>query len=228
MTHVELAPSLLSADFGELARAAEICEKAGAERLHFDVMDGLFVPNITFGTQPLKALRHRSGAVFDTHLMIVQPERYIEEFAEAGADVITIQAEATTHLQRTLALIRSTGKRAGLALNPATPLSVLDYLLDDIDQLLIMTVNPGFSGQEFIPAMMRKIADARRVLDAASRPIALQVDGGVGPENAGSLVRAGATILVSGSGIFGHPDGPAAGIAAIRKDVEDSLRETRV
>jgi len=150
-------------------------------------------------------------------LMIVQPERYVEEFAQAGADSITVHAEASTHLQRTLALIRSSGKRAGLALNPSTSLSVLDFVLDDIDQLLVMTVNPGFGGQKFIPAMMRKIAEARRIIDSADHPIELQVDGGVGAENAGSLVRAGATVLISGSSVFGHPGGPVKGIEAIRR-----------
>lgn len=221
MSGVKIAPSLLSADFGHFARDAEICERAGAEYLHFDVADGVFVPNISFGANPLRSLRPTSQSVFDTHLMIVQPEKYVASFAEAGADIITVHAEATTHLQRTLALVRSFGKKAGLALNPATPLNILDYVLDDVDQLLILTVNPGFSGQAFIPSMMRKIAEARQRLSEADHHVDLQVDGGVGPDNAAALARAGATVLVSGSSIFDHPDGPAAGIEAIRRALSE-------
>lgn len=216
---VKIAPSLLSADFGALAEAAAACDRAGAEHLHFDVMDGRFVPNITFGTHPLYALRPHSNAVFEAHLMIQEPERYIEAFAEAGAQIITIQPEATVHLQRVLAQIRQAGSRAGLALNPATPLSVLDYVLDDVDLLLVMTVNPGFGGQEFIPTMMRKIADANQRIRAASHPIDLEIDGGIGPENAAETAAAGATVLVAGTSIFGHPGGVAAGIRAIRDAV---------
>jgi ribulose-phosphate 3-epimerase len=215
-SNVKIAPSLLSADFGSLAQAAEVCARAGAEHLHFDVMDGRFVPNITFGTHPLRALRSHSDAVFEAHLMIVEPERYVDDFAAAGAQIITIQPEATVHLQRTLAQIRQAGAKAGVALNPATPLDVLDYVLDDIDLLLVMTVNPGFGGQEFIPAMMRKISDARAYLRRASHPIELEVDGGIGADNAAEVVAAGATALVAGTSIFGHPGGAAEGIRALR------------
>jgi ribulose-phosphate 3-epimerase len=214
---VKIAPSLLSADFGSLSAAAEVCRSAGAEFLHFDMMDGQFVPNITFGPQALKALRRRSRAVFDAHLMIVQPERFTADIAEAGADIITVHAEATTHLQRTLAQIRGAGARAGLALNPATPLDILDYILDDIDLLLVMTVNPGFGGQKFIPAMLDKIAAARARLNQARHPIELEVDGGISAENAAEVVVAGATVLVAGNGIFEHENGPAAGIRALRE-----------
>lgn len=216
---VKLSPSLLSADFGAFAAAARLCEEAGAEYLHFDIMDGLFVPNLTFGAPLVEALRPRSRAVFDVHLMIVQPERYIETFAAAGADIITVHAEATTHLQRTLAQIREAGAKAGLALNPATPLNALDHVLDEIDLLLVMTVNPGFGGQKFIPATLAKIAAARQLLDAAGRPVELEVDGGIGPQNAAQVVAAGANVLVAGSSLFAHPDGPAAGIRALRQAV---------
>jgi ribulose-phosphate 3-epimerase len=213
---VKLSPSLLSADFGAFAAAARLCEEAGAEYLHFDIMDGLFVPNLTFGAPLVEALRPHSRALFDVHLMIVQPERYIDSFAAAGADIITVHAEATTHLQRTLAQIREAGAKSGLALNPATPLNALDYVLDDIDLLLVMTVNPGFGGQRFIPATLAKIAAARKRLDAAGRPVELEVDGGIGPQNAAQVVAAGASVLVAGSSLFSHPDGPAAGIDALR------------
>lgn len=214
--NLKIAPSLLSADFGTFTEAAQICTGAGAEFLHFDIMDGRFVPNITFGWHLLKAVRPHSDAIFDTHLMIVEPERYVEEFVKAGANIVTVQAEATVHLQRTLALIRAAGARAGLALNPATPLSVLDYVLDDIDLLLVMTVNPGFGGQSFIPSSLQKIAEARARLDDARHPIELEVDGGIGPDNAAQVVALGATVLVAGSSVFGHSGGPAMGIDALR------------
>lgn len=217
---VQIAPSLLSADFSALSDAAIECASAGAEFLHFDVMDGQFVPNITFGTLPLRALRGFSRAAFEAHLMIVQPERFIEDFARAGADLITIQAESSLHLQRVLTQIRDTGARAGLALNPATPLNVLDYLLDDIDSLLVMTVNPGFGGQKFLPAMLGKIREARARLDTARHPIALAVDGGIGIETAPQVVAAGANVLIAGSSIFQHPHGVTAGIHALRDSVE--------
>ncbi|MGC8667610.1 MAG: ribulose-phosphate 3-epimerase [Chthonomonadales bacterium] len=215
--NVRIAPSLLSADFGALAEAARVCHDAGAESLHFDVMDGQFVPNLTFGAQVLAALRSASPARFEAHLMVVQPERFIEAFVEAGADVVTVQAEACIHLQRILAQIRQAGAAAGVALNPATPLDVLDYLLDDVDLVLVMTVNPGFGGQTFLPAMMRKIEQARQLLDASGRCIELEVDGGVEPGNAARVVRAGAHTLVAGTSVFGHPGGAAAGIRALRE-----------
>ncbi len=213
---VRIAPSLLSADFGALAEAARVCYSAGAESLHFDVMDGQFVPNLTFGAQVLEALRPVCPARFEAHLMVVQPERFIEGFVQAGADVVTVQAEACTHLQRVLAQIRQAGASAGVALNPATPLNVLEYVLADIDLLLIMTVNPGFGGQQFLPAMMRKIEEARRLLDAARSSIELEVDGGVEPSNVAEVVRAGARTLVAGTSVFRHPKGAAEGIRALR------------
>ncbi len=213
---LELAPSILSADFCNLAASVRTCTEAGAERFQFDVMDGRFVPNISFGTLPIKALRPLTSACFEAHLMVVEPERWIEQFAQAGAEVVIIHAEAAVHLQRALAQIRAAGSKAGLALNPATPLDILDYVLEDLDQLLIMTVNPGFGGQQFLPASLQKIAEARARLDAASHPIDLEVDGGIDAENARAVADAGANVLVAGTGIFGHAGGPAEGIRAMR------------
>jgi ribulose-phosphate 3-epimerase len=211
-----IAPSLLSADFGNFADAARICAEAGAEVLHFDVMDGQFVPNITFGAHPLRALRSISSARFEAHLMIVQPERFIDDFVKAGADLVTIHAEACTHLQKTLAQIRMAGAKSGLALNPATPLNMLDFVLEDIDLLLVMTVNPGFGGQKFVPATMGKISSARAILNKSGRHIDLEVDGDIGAHNAVEVARAGANVLVSGTGIFTHAGGIAGGIRSIR------------
>lgn len=212
---VRLAPSLLASDLGSMARCAREASDAGAELLHFDVMDGAFVPNISFGPAFLKALRPYSRAEFDAHLMIVQPDRYIAEVAEAGAQVITVQVEACMHLQRTLSQIRAAGARAGVALNPGTPLDGLRYVMDDVDMILVMTVNPGFGGQSFLPAMLPKIAEARRMISETGRQIALQVDGGICTPNIRQVVEAGADTVVAGTCIFGHPGGTAAGVAAL-------------
>lgn len=220
---VLIAPSLLSADFANFAQAARAAREAGAELLHFDVMDGVFVPNITFGPQTVRALRHHSDAIFDVHLMIVQPERYIEEFARAGADIITVHAEACVHLQRVLAQIRECGVRAGVSLNPATPLDVIEYVLPDIDLLLIMTVNPGFGGQQFIPEMLRKIARARAMLDEAGSDAWLEVDGGINGVTTPMVVRAGARVLVAGSSVFGNPEGVRAGVEELRRAVWEAM-----
>ena len=201
-----LSPSLLSADCGRLAETLKELEAAGVKWVHWDVMDGHFVPNMTFGQHVIKGLRSASGLFFDVHLMIEQPERYLADFKAAGADMLVVHAEATVHLQRTLAEIRRLGMKSGVALNPATPLSVLDYVLDDVDMVLIMSVNPGFGGQKFLPATFRKVAELRAKLDAAGRSDCLiQIDGGVNVENTGELVRAGADVLVSGSAFFGFP-----------------------
>ena len=201
-----LSPSLLSADCGKLAETLQALEAAGVKWVHWDVMDGHFVPNMTFGQHVIKGLRSASGLFFDVHLMIEQPERYLADFKAAGADMLVVHAEATVHLQRTLAEIRRLGMKAGVALNPSTPLSVLDYVLDDVDMVLIMSVNPGFGGQKFLPATFRKVAELRSKLDAAGRSDCLiQVDGGCCVENTAELVRAGADVLVSGSAFFGFP-----------------------
>ena len=201
-----LSPSLLSADCGHLAETLKNLEEAGVKWVHWDVMDGQFVPNITFGQHVIKGLRPASGLFFDVHLMIESPERYLADFKAAGADMLVVHAEATVHLQRTLAEIRRLGMKAGAALNPATPLSVLDYVLDDLDMVLVMSVNPGFGGQKFLPATLRKVAELRAKLNDAGRSDCLiQVDGGVNLENTGALVQAGANVLVSGSAFFGHP-----------------------
>ena len=201
-----LSPSLLSADCGRLADTLKDLESAGVKWVHWDVMDGHFVPNMTFGQHVIKGLRSASGLFFDVHLMIEQPERYLNDFKAAGADMLVVHAEATVHLQRTLAEIRRLGMKSGVALNPSTPLSVLDYVLDDVDMVLIMSVNPGFGGQKFLPATFRKVAELRAKLDAAGRSDCLiQVDGGCCVENTAELVRAGADVLVSGSAFFGFP-----------------------
>lgn len=201
-----LSPSLLSADCGRLAETLKELEAAGVKWVHWDVMDGHFVPNMTFGQHVIKGLRSASGLFFDVHLMIEQPERYLADFKAAGADMLVVHAEATVHLQRTLAEIRRLGMKSGVALNPSTPLSVLDYVMDDVDMVLLMSVNPGFGGQKFLPATFRKVAELRAKLDAAGRSDCLiQVDGGCCVENTAELVKVGADVLVSGSAFFGFP-----------------------
>jgi ribulose-phosphate 3-epimerase len=201
-----IAPSILSADGGRLAEEIAAVEKAGADWIHIDVMDGHFVPNITVGPAIITALRKTTRLPFDVHLMIENPENYIEAFAKAGADTITVHVEAANHLHRTVDLIKKYGKKAGVSLNPATPLTQIEEILPDIDLLLIMTVNPGFGGQQFIKSTLPKIARASQLLSALPQKPLLEVDGGVNLKNINSIARAGADVLVAGASIFGSTD----------------------
>jgi ribulose-phosphate 3-epimerase len=210
---MKIAPSILSADFAALADDIARVEAGGADQLHVDVMDGRFVPNITVGPIVVEAIRKRTRLPLDVHLMIVEPERYIADFVRAGADMLTVHAEAAVHLQRTLAQIRELGALAGVALNPATSPTAIDYVLDDLNLVLIMSVNPGFGGQSFIPGVYPKIRHVRTLLGA--RPVEVSVDGGVKVEHAGPLAAHGASVLVAGSAIFGAPH-PAEVIKAMR------------
>ncbi len=217
-----IAPSLLSADFGRLDEEIRAAEKAGADLLHVDVMDGRFVPNITIGPPVVAAIRKAATLPLDVHLMIVEPEKYIEEFAKSGADVITVHAEATPHLQRAVARIRELGKKAGVALNPGTSLSAAEWVLTDVDMVLLMTVNPGFGGQAFIPSMTGKIELLRSQLARTGLAVDIEVDGGIKEDNVARVVKAGANVIVSGSGIFGTKD-YAKTIAAMKRNIAKAV-----
>lgn len=226
-TSIRIAPSLLSADFARLGEEVRRAEEGGADLLHLDIMDGHFVPNLTFGPPVVAAVRRNTGLVLEAHLMIANPERYIDEYARAGADWISVHVETCTHLHRVLAMIRERGPRAGVALNPATPLCFLEPILADVDFVLLMSVNPGFGGQSFIPAVLDKISAAARLIAAAGRPVDLEVDGGVNLDTVGAVARAGANVLVAGSAVYGVPAHGAPDITAAIRGLRQAAEGAR-
>lgn len=197
-----LAPSILAADFNKLGEQIELLEQAGVEYLHIDVMDGQFVPSISFGMPVIASIRKNTKLVFDVHLMIEEPIRYLEAFKEAGADIVTVHAEACTHLHRTVSRIKELGMKAGISLNPASPLYDLEYILQDLDMVLIMTVNPGFGGQTLIPGILKKITELKRMAESRGVKLDIEVDGGITLENVATVLEAGANVIVSGTSVF--------------------------
>ena len=216
---ITLSPSLLSANFLNLQEDIEELNKLDVKYLHIDIMDGNFVPNISFGPGIVKHLRSVTNMVFDTHLMIEQPEKYIETFAEAGSDIITVHPESTKHIHRTIQLIKQTGKKAGLVLNPATDESILNYLIEDLDLVLVMSVNPGFGGQAFIPQMLEKISRIRQLIERRNPSCLLEVDGGIKIDNVSEVLEAGANVIVAGSGVF-NKQGISNNVKSFRKIFE--------
>lgn len=224
-TPLLISPSILASDLGQLTREVQAVEAASADRIHFDVMDGCFVPTITLGPLVLRAVRKATSLPIDVHLMIVEPERHVDEFAEAGADELIVHIEASKHVPRLLDHIRSLGKRAGVVLNPQTPPEALGYVLDHVDAILVMSVNPGFSGQAFMPECLPKLRAIRKMIDQTGRPISLSVDGGIAPGTARQVVEAGARALVAGSSVFGKSNYREA-IGALRADGSLGLSPT--
>jgi ribulose-phosphate 3-epimerase len=223
-----VAPSILSADFGRLAEEIHAVERAGADWIHVDVMDGRFVPNITIGPAVVKSIRAATRLPVDVHLMIVEPERYLDDFARAGADGLAVHVETCPHLHRTLQHIRSLGKRAGVVLNPSTHELTLEYVMDVADLVLVMSVNPGFGGQAFIPEVLPKVRAVRRMIDRSGRSIDLQIDGGIGPDTAAHATEAGARVLVAGSAVFTNGNGNyAQAIETIRREGERGMQWNR-
>lgn len=218
---MKIAPSILACDFSQLSDEIQAVEAGGADWIHIDVMDGHFVPNITIGPIVTKGARTATDLPLDVHLMIEDPDRYLDAFAAAGSDLLTVHVEACRHLHRTLQRIRDLGMRPGVAINPATPLEAVREVIADIDLLVIMSVNPGFGGQSYIPASQDKVRRARAMLEEVASAAELEVDGGVDATNAAAIVAAGASVLVAGSAVYGHPKGAAAGVRAIR----DAVRE---
>jgi len=214
---IKFSPSLLAADFGAFRESARTLVGANVDYLHFDIMDGHFVPNLSFGAELLRALRPITQVPFDTHLMIETPDRYIPDFCDAGANMLTVHPEVCYHLQRVVHQIKEHGAKAGVALNPATPIETIQWVLGDLDRVLVMTVNPGFGGQKFLPEVLPKITALRRRMEQDGLDFEIAVDGGIDPETAPRVIEAGADVLIAGSAVFGHSGGARAGVDALRE-----------